>query len=271
MNRTPIFHSVMLQEDTWARVYVNDVPLYKGAFVGPDARSGPVNYLLRSGDNEVSVELLKTKKLHHAPHLKDAFFFELYEVMNPDVPNPETARIERRTILEIRFPEMWEQAREEHRRYPFHMRATFDPGVALHEPLFFRAEPASFGCEGTDELRAAVARLHNLLEVRAYEAFLDELALKLREDELALAGVDLQRAQNKRQTFREDLFAYEPRPAPLAPETLHFEPRAGGRVAFVTRHDGGYALDAVCEKDPKRRLRTDLLMTRHQGRWQIFA
>ena len=74
------------------------------------------------------------------------------------------------------------------------------------------------------------------------------------------------------QQWREELLAYEPAPGgPLDLSALHFESRRGGRVAFVTRHDEGYALDVVCEKDPKRRIRTDLLMVQHGGRWRVFA
>jgi len=263
-------HWVMLHDQTWARVYLNDLLLYRSPYVGPDSRSGPANYLLVPGENELSIELLQTKKPLEGKHVQDALIVQLYTVNNLDAP--ETEALDRTVLVDLRFPQIWDAAPERFQRYPFYHRESFELELDLPEPVFAVAPKAEFGCSGTPELREAVERIYRLIETGDYEGLLDELSLKFQCGEQAYPGEDAQRAGVKMQQWREELFAYEPRPVePLDLSLLHFEPRRGGSVADVTRHDDGYVIDAVCAKDPKRRIRTDLLMVQHQGRWRVFA
>lgn len=273
--RTPIFFSLRLKRDCWARVRLNDLPLYKGNYIGPDSISGPCNNLLVPGENELAVELLKINEVTE-PYLdkelavKDTFVFELYEVTNPKAS--DEAKLERRIVKDVRYPQMLDNAPDDRfKRVPFFYRDTFDPGVDIATPPFVDAPRAAFDCDGNHELYEAVRRIHQTLEERDWDGFLDEIALKLRHGERALEGETAQTVASKRQTFKDELFPYDPRPLPLDLNELHFEPRRGGTVAFVTRKDGGYALSAPCAKDPKRQLRTDLLFTQNQGRWRVFA
>ena len=268
MTRTPIFHSILVKDRTWARAYLNDLPIYR-AGVGPNSRSGPINDLLVPGENELTIELLHAPTPIHSPTLKGAVTFMVYESLNPHAP--EGVKVERRDILEAVFPELWQSAPAERRRFPFFYRAFFDPGVEVQPPPYLKSPQMTFGCDGTPELRAAVQRLHAAIADNDVDRFLGEIALKLDHYEQALEGEPNARASYKRELFRKELFHYRLKPEPLDLGALHFEPRAGGRVAHVTRADGGYAITAVAQDDPKRRLRTDLLFTQYAGEWRIFA
>jgi len=265
-----VSHFVCLQPRAWARVYVNDVPVYRAPHIGPDSRSGPLNHLLRQGENEVTVELLRAGKQPGYDRVPDAFVFELYIVNNLDAP--ATEKLDRTLLCDVRYPKIFEDARPEFQREPLHHRQTFRIEEPLPTPLYFHAEPASFGCEGTPDLRDAVQRIHGALERGDHEGFLDELSLRFECDERAYPDEDGMRAGPRMQKWRDELFPYDPRPdAPLDLSQLHFEARCGGRVAHVTRHDERHVLDVACRKDPKRRIRTDLLLIQHGGRWRVFA
>jgi hypothetical protein len=268
MTRTPIYHSILVKEATWARAYLNDLPIYR-AGIGPNSRSGPINDLLVQGENELTIELLHAPTPFHSPTLKGAVTFMVYESLNPDAP--EGVPVKKRMIHEVVFPELWESAPAERRRFPFYHRSFFDPGVEIHPPPYLKAPSVSFGCDGTPELRAAVERLHASIADNDVDRFLNEIALKLDHYEQALEGEPNARASYKKDQFRNELFHYRLRPEPLDLRALHFEPRAGGRVAHVTRSDGGYVLAAVAQDDPRRRLQTDLLFTQYAGDWRIFA
>ncbi len=270
-SRPVVFYSFLAGHETWARVYLNDVPIYRSPTVGPDTRSGPANYLLGSGENELRVELLRvTPPTGSLTRVKDAFVFELYTVNNPDAP--EGTKLDRSVLLDVRFPDILDRAAEPVRRLPLCHTQTFRIDLDLAEPAFRKAEPASFDCQGTPELRDALARIYGCLERADGEGLLDELSFKFDCDERALEGIPEQRAGVKKQKWREDLLAYRPRMSrPLDFAEHHFEARAGGRVAHVTRHDDALVLDVVCDLDRGRRIATDLTLMQHGGRWRVFA
>lgn len=271
MNRPIVFFWMQVSPGSWARVDVNGVPLYRSPFEGPHSRSGPLNYLLATGDNTIDIELLKVG----APDPQDertlgAVIFQLYTVDNPGDGFVE--KLDRTIIADLQYPKIWDDAKPEHQHFPLHHRQTVHLDYDLAEPIFWRAPPAEFECDGTPELRDAVRSLHGRLESKNYDGLLEDLSLKFYCDERASAGVDGQRASVKMQSWRDELLPYEPVPnEPFDMSMMHFEACRNGQVAYVTRHDEGYPLDAVCEKDPSRRIRTDLLMVQHQGRWRVFA
>ncbi len=256
----------------WPRLYVNGVPLYRSPFVGPDSRSGPLNYLVRRGENTLEIELLKTGAPNPGTGDKqlNAVIFQVYTTLNLDAP--ETEKLERDVLLDVRYPEIWDLAREEHQHLPLYHRQTFELDHDLATPVFFDAPSAQFDCDGTPALRDAVRRIYELLEAGDYEGFLDELSLKFELDQRAHAGDSDRAAGVRKQQWRDELLRFRPKPnAPLDFSALHFEPRRDGQVAVVSRHDEGHALMAACELDPKRRINTDLFMVQHQGRWRVFA
>jgi hypothetical protein len=269
MSFTPVFYSMLVQDKCWARAWLNGLPLYKSPFFGPDSRSGTINPFLVPGENEVGVEVLKTKKLMHSPEMPSAVKIELYEVLNLD--EPEEAKLKRRIFAKAEWPDMKNEVAEPHRRLPLWYKASFDPGVPVVRPPWLDAPRHDFDCAGTPELRDAVTRLHRAVEQNDADGFLHEISLKLEHYENSHPGIDHATRKAADDMFKNELFGYLPRVGPLDMGELHFEPLCGGRVAFVTRHDGGYALDAVCERDKKRRIEADLLLTVHKGRWQVFA
>jgi hypothetical protein len=267
--QTVVSHSVTLNHRTWANVYLNDLPVYRTPFVGPDSRSGPVNQYLLPGENEVTVELL-ARAAPDDKSVKHALIFTLFVVNNLDAGPDET--LDCTQLLDIRDPTIIDEAPERFRRFPFFHRQRFTLEVPVARPLFADAPPAEFDCRGTPDLRDAVERIYRAMENDAREAFLGEFALKFQCDEHAYRGEEAQRADVKREMLRSELLHYQPRPtSELDWSMIHFEPRFGGRVAYVTRHDHGYLLDAVCVKDPKRRIRADLMFIQHQGQWRAFV
>ena len=58
----PIFYSVRVDQKTWANVYVNDIPLFRPHVIQPDTRSGLLNYLLKPGENEISMEVMQARE-----------------------------------------------------------------------------------------------------------------------------------------------------------------------------------------------------------------
>lgn len=271
-SRPCVSYWVNVNTGAWPRVYVNDVPLYRSPFVGPDSRSGPLNYLLRPGENTLKIELLKTGTPNPGTGDKqlNAVIFQVFITNNLDAP--QTEKLDREILLDVRYPEIWDEAKQEHQHFPLYHEQSFELNMDLATPVFFNAPEAQFECEGTPELRQSVQRIYDLLEQGDYEAFLDELALKFASDQRAHAGDSDRLAGVRMQQWREELLRYEPKPnEPLDFSKLHFEPRRNGQVAIVTRHDDGFALEALCELDPKRRIITDLFMVQHQGRWRVFA
>jgi hypothetical protein len=274
---TPVFFTITLAKGTWARVYLNDLPLYKSPYMGPDSRSGPANYLLMPGENRISVELNQIEdhpqeRVGAIDFRKDAIKVQIYTVDNPEAP--EGTKLARTILLDVEFPQIFDDTAEEHRHYPFHYERSFDLDVPeLHTPLFATAPEMEFGCEGDSELVGVVQGIYALLEKGDYDGFINALELKFRCDEQALSGVSgAPTAAEKIRVMREELIAYDPKPSePLDVAMLHFHPRRNGSVAHVTRFDDQYVLEVACQKDPKRRIRTDLLMIQHQGRWRVFA
>ena len=259
-----------INDKAWVRIYINDVPLYRSPHVGPDSRSGPLNYLLKPGENELKIEVLKQGRPAEGEYQDNAVIFQVYTVKNMDAP--PTEKLDRDILLDVRFPKIMVDTPKRHQHFPLYHRQVFHLDMDLATPKFVAAPETDFDCAGTPELRAAVQRLHDVLEAGDYDALMNELALKFSCDELVHEG-DSDRLTGVRiKQWQDELLKYEPRPdEPLDMSMIHFEPRCGGRVAYVTRHDEQFVLNASCRLDPKRRIRTDLLMVQHQGRWRVFA
>lgn len=267
---TPIYnYAVAVRDHTWARVYLNDVPLYDAPHFGPDSATGPVNQLLRAGENEVAFEVLRSPQQPKGGYMPGAVAFQLYVVAN--LGAPEGTLLDKRMVCDLRFPEVFEVVSPEHRRVPFFHRHVFRVEDDLPSPAFFAAPSSSFDCRGLPAQREAVARLFGALERGDHDGLLDDLSLKFEAMERAFPEEDRMRVGSRMREWREELLAYEPRlDRPLDLEALHFAARRGGQVVHVTRLDGKRALEATCARDPDRQIQTDLVMIEHAGRWRVF-
>ena len=274
MEFTPLFYSLNIKQGCWARVWLNDLPLSKGIYIGPETASSVINHFLVPGENEVAVELLKVRppdnaNMDVARVKQDQFELLFYKIRN--LGAPESEPILRNDICHVRYPNFMEGAPQEHQRIPFYFQGKFKPEVEVASPVFESAPEDSFGCDGTPELQQAVTRVFDLLENRDWDGFLDELELKFTHAQGVYPGEVKHTYAYKRKLFHEEMFPYVPVPERLSMADLHFQPLRGGRVAYVTKKDGGYAMNARCEKDPKTFIRTDFLFVKHQDRWRVFA
>jgi len=262
-HHAPIHHTLSVQTDAWARVYVNELPIYKRGYKGPDSVGASINELLVPGDNEVKIELLQTHAMPPGEYDQDAIRLRLFEVLSKDP-------VETRGILDLRFPDIFMEVEQERRRFPYCYKKTFDPGVTVPPPPWRNAPEADFDCSGTPELREAVERLHQAMVSGNVDVFLDEIALKLNHAELAFPGDPDERASAKEALFR-DFFREPLQVRSLDFDQLHFHALHGGRVAHVARLDDTPALYAQHAANPNIGMQMDLLMTRHDGRWMAFA
>lgn len=284
MKRIPIQHTVVLTEGVFAQVFVNDLPLFKHVWTGPESQGGALNHLLVPGSNRVAFEIHRAPppaaKAPAAAPASDAaqgparppyalgegqcMMFMLYTVADPDAQPVVVDLLQRWS-----FPELWEGLPEDKRRLPFYHEVSFELDIPVYERAFVNAPPASFGCRGTPELLQAVAEVLDAVAARDLDRFMNAVALESLEQERAFEGHAEALASGRRQLY-EELFRHPLSVAPLDPATLHFAPRAGGRVAHVTRHTGAPVLEAVLEDNPNRRMRANFLLTQHDGRWRVM-
>ncbi len=260
-----IHQNVSLMTGSWARVYVNEIPVYKRPIHGPDSIGGPINEMLVPGENAVRVELLHTEKPKTSEYHEHAFRYTLREVLNI---KPE---VELREMIDLDFPAIFLEAEEKFRRYPYCYRTTFKAPSHIVEPPWTKAPPCEFGCEGTPELRDAVERMHRSMVSGDVDAFLTENELRFQHTENAFAGDADYTESSRHALFRNEAFAKPLDVQPLDFGELHFEPVQNGKIALVTRFDHNKALRAVRRGNPNMGMGMDLFLTQHEGRWMVFA
>lgn len=248
----PLFYSFTVRGHGWARAYLNDLPLHRGDGPGASSISGSADHLLVPGDNTLAVEVLQaeggrtvTASVYgvdpHATPMKQ----DMLHAFSFTAPAPE------------------QQA------WPFYHESRFHADTTF-EPVWLRAPPATFGPQGTPQMRAAVAELHAAVAAGDVDRFNELNALRLSEIERASPGVTAASAETRRAVARQ-FFSYDLKAEPLDLDGLRFVPRAGGRIAHVTRVDGRQALLAVGQKEPACRLAADLLLVQHDGAWRLWG
>jgi len=253
MGFTPYYFMISQGPDTLVRAWLNDIPFYR--FYGPDPvnRTGPAIHLLSPGENTFAIEI------DRAPP-ESQVFFELLIDFDHDHPVYyfEWPREAKHLPIDARTPFRWE--------------TRFTPPGDLFTPIHLSSMPEEIPCEGTDELREAVLRFHRAVESRDLDAFCEGLDLKANEYSRAYPGWPDSTAADMRADmvgfFKENLMI-----RPLDIDHVHFESRAGGRLAHATHLCGGYLIDAV-SLDPtpdgeQSRVCMDLTFTRHNGEWKI--
>jgi hypothetical protein len=271
MQIEPLLYALFLKDDVWARVYVNDLPLYTEKNDKARSVSEPFNEYLVPGKNTLSFEVLRAPDLSMlAPAQRWTIQFDVYRHVDANDP---TKRLSDRPKLESlfvkQFPDMYEEVADKHRRLPFFHKTTFDNPFENHpEPVWRRAPEAEFGEGGTQEQRDAVRHLVNTLQVGSPTGFADAMSLKLAHDR---ASYDAASHDSEQRKALMEFVDYGPIVSDLDVDALHFGRLHDGRVLHVTRLDGAYVLDVRTKKEPRVRLAMNLLMTQHDGKWRVFA
>ncbi len=232
---------------TQLRVLLNDIPFYR---VMPDrtgvTEASVADHLLVPGANTATLELIQAEEHYHV-------YFAV--LLDRDRDHP---------LFELVWPVVYER-----------LPVVFDMPISVTLPLlmpgvtfrsaYLDAPPAHFGPDGTPELREAVRRFHDTLVRADAESYLAETALKREELQRAYPGSPFLGDQYLRERFA-DRFSQGLRVDPL--EKLVFEPCADGRVAFVTRSDGGKPIVALSPDGGG--MDHDLWFTWHRGAWRLF-
>jgi hypothetical protein len=241
------------------RVVLNDLPMYTGAGQQNITVSGPANHLLLPGENVVAVEIFPAPRPADAPTIEGPVTFTIR--LDEDAGT---------IVHRATWPDdAWEALPDDKQVLPFASITRFVADERLVRPAYWDVPPAEFPLEGTPDQHAAVVEIYLAFARRDVDAFMAANALKLSErqranpDSSEFAGV----------TQRKALAGYFNREWVVRPtnaEDLSFESRAGGRVAHVTRRDGGRVIQAVAADDPSETFGVDLFLTRHQGRWRVF-
>lgn len=254
MGLTPYYFTLYQGQESFVRAWLNDVPFYRYYERYPLTRTGPAVHLLVPGDNTFAIEI-------DAAPPEANVYFEL--TIDHDRDNP---------VFRFDWPGDRRDLPPAEWRAPFRFETTFTPPGDLFTPAWFDAPRESVPCEGTAELRAAVRRVHDALAAGDLDDYCAAMALKAAEYERAYP--DWQQASAA--DMRADMTGFlgmDLRLRPLDDAEVHFEPRAGGRLAHARHLGGGTVIDCVSvdlTPDGERaRLAMDLTFTRHRGAWKI--
>lgn len=256
----PYIFVVQLDEGVVGRIWLNDLPVNKFMTRGPDSMSGGASHMLVSGTNTVAFEILRLVARDKVPPIG----FKIYQVKDAST-DPITID----PLLELVLPRDLSPPRSP-LQLPMYHEFAFNVPERLPEPLYAASPPTSFPCEGTQELRQAVAEMHEALSTRDLPWFLDLVRLKHEEYARAYPG-EPSAPIDRQQEAAKEFFSLRPVTPPLEFARLHFEPRLGGRVAYVSSWDDQPALVSVAEDQRNFVLRTNILLTRHEGRWRVFG
>jgi hypothetical protein len=260
MSDKPVLFVVNFSEGVLARAWLNELPVHKFLAEGPDSMTGGANHWLVPGENTLTIEVLRVPAGD-----KWSITMKLYTVKNEHSTPPDL-----NILHQVELADYFRALPEERRAAPFLYTARFTPDTDVSEPVYLSAPPASFGCDGTPELRQAVKDLHDALVSHDVDGFIRLTSLKDEEYERAFPGQPSATVARQQQSSRK-FFSLRPRIKPLDWKILHFEPRVGGRVAYVTGADHEPAIEAIAEDDPSLRLRANLLLTQYAGRWRVFG
>ncbi|MFO0758402.1 MAG: hypothetical protein U0359_18060 [Byssovorax sp.] len=243
------------------RAYLNDLLFYKGDGAESMTITSPCNHLLVPGENVFFLEVTEAPKPAFAPFVEGPVRFSLM------IDDDEDTVVHRAD-----WPELWKLLPSEERCLPTLYTSRFQADEALPKPIYEGAPRAEFGPEGTPELREAVRRAFQAYASGDVERFLDEFGLRLADRQRFYPDIpELSLAQQRPKIAANLAEKWHMRPTDLEKfEDIVFEPRAGGRVCFVTRRGGGYAIEAVNASDPSSVFTTDLFLTQQAGVWRIF-
>ena len=162
---------------------------------------------------------------------------------------------------------MWKDVPEALQIVPFRHDVPFEVHGVDFTPAYVNAPKADFDHRGTPELREAVRQYHETIARGDTDGFMAQNAMKIEECDRAYEGHPAFSPGALRDPMAERFQAgVEARP--LVFEELHFESFLDGRVAYVTRLDGGTALAAASKNGDE--MENDLWLTQQGGLWRVF-
>jgi len=261
MTTTPYFFTMHHGTGVATRAMLNDLPFYRGLGQKNLTVSGPANHLLLPGENVLTVEVYPAPRPATAPTIEGPVEFELKL-------DDATAA----TVHKLAWPDAWAALPVADRIFPFIHTSRFVVDDRLALPVYWDSPPARFGLEGLPGQHEAVREVYRSFVHSDVDAFFDANRLKLEERQRAYPDTGDFAAG----TQREKLAGYFGQEWDVRPidqidlKELVFESRAGGRVAYVTRADGGRAIEAIAANDPSETFAADLFLTQRDGRWRVF-
>jgi hypothetical protein len=264
MNATPYYYDLHHGAGIALRALLNDLPFYRSAGAEAAAVTAPANHLLVPGENVLTLEIAPPSKSVAAAVARE-----------PPAPGAlEGVRFALRIDDEddtVVHAASWPDPAKK-REPPTTITARFKVNGGFGRPVYLDAPRARFERKGTPDQREAVREIYRALEKGDAQAFLRLTELKLAERERANPGVpDLAVARQRARLLERFAKRWTLRSVDVKTlKDLVFESRAEGRVAYVTRADGGPALEAVAASDPTNTLATDIFLTRVTGAWKVF-
>lgn len=261
-NPIPVYFQIMQSPAIAARISVNDVPFYRRAVDHNAAPAGPFNHFLIPGENVVTMELTEVPGVLPANVIAGFDFKILREADD-------------RVLFHQRWPDFAAQYPEDQRKLPIVHTRSFAPDVDSPKPVWWDAPLGHFPLEGTPEQHEAVRMLHDAYARGDADGFLAATDLKMQLHQRYYGPIPETSPPAARARVESQL--REPWDVrPLNVKELAFERHAGGRVAYVTRRDGGPALQALHKTDPTQAWMANLYLTRpalpngEPGPWQIY-
>ncbi len=263
MNATRYSFSLVHGPLLTVRATLGDLPFYRGRGGERASLTGPANHLLSPGDNVLTLDLEAPSSAAAAalaaapPHLT----FTLR------VDDEADTRVHAVSAAEI-----WAELRPEQRKLPWKHVSCFHADTRLVRPVCAESPRARFTRDGTPEQKEAVREIYRAFESGDAQAFLRAIKLELEEKQRAYPDVAELSVTRRREKIAAR-FAKKWRIRPIDLRSLRelsFESRLEGRVAFVTRRDGGPAIEAVAAGDASNRVEMDLLLMRKGSAWRVF-
>lgn len=245
------------------RATLGELPFYRGRGTESASLTGPANHLLLPGDNVLTLELaappgaVATALAAAPPHLSFAVRVDDEADM---------------LVHAVSVAELWPELPLAERKLPWKHVSRFHADARLVRPTCFEAPRARFNRDGTPEQKEAVREIYRAFESGDAQAFLRAIKLELEERQRAYPGVpELSAARRREKIAARFARKWRIRPIDLRNlKELSFESRLEGRVAFVTRRDGGAAIEAVAVGDASNRVEMDLLLMRRGSAWRVF-
>jgi hypothetical protein len=227
---------------------VNDVPFYRRVVDHNAAPAGPFNHFLVPGTNVVTIALSEVEGVLPA-HVIAGFDMKIQRQEDDKI------------LFHQRWPDFGAEYPEEKRKLPIVHTRSFTPEIQSPAPIWEDAPRGWFPPEGTPEQRDAVLDLHTAYARGDADGFLSATGLKMDLHRKYYGPVPEVSPAAARARVTSQLS--EPWDvAPVNFDELVFEHHADGRVAYVTRKDGGPALFAQHKADPTQAWTANLYLTR---------